>query len=371
MPGTLAVRGIVFAGPGAPLVPEPLLLDPPGPGEVRVRIVGSGVCRSDLHVVDGDWARPTGVVLGHEGAGIVGSLGPGVEERPADRPAGSGGIRVGDLVVLAWTAPCGTCPACGRGEAWLCATPRGDGHRLDAASVRLRRPDGSPVGVYSGTGTHATAQVVAAEAAIPVDPRTPHAVAALIGCAATTGVGAVRNTARIGAGERVAIAGAGGVGLAALLAARDAGATVTVIDPVPAKRALARSLGADAAVAPGGEGTGYDHVLECIGSAEAVAAALVAVRPGGTVTVVGMPPQGVTVPVELYTLVVSGTRILGCNYGSVVPARDFPAIAADAVAGRLPLERLVGGTTGLAGLGDALAAMRRGDGARQVILPEA
>ncbi len=164
----------------------------PDHGEVRVRMVGSGVCHSDLHVVDGDWERPVDVVLGHEGAGVIEELGPGVQERAPGDPPELGGLRVGDLVVLAWTAPCGACPSCSRGEAWLCSAPMGSGHRLDPGSVRLHRADGSAVGVYSGIGTFCTGQVVAAQAVIPVDPRTPYAVAALIGCAATTGVGAVR-----------------------------------------------------------------------------------------------------------------------------------------------------------------------------------
>lgn len=370
---TTAIEGIVFEGAGAPLVPEPLRLDPPGPGELRVRMVGSGVCRSDLHVVDGDWARPSGVVLGHEGAGIVEALGPGVAERPAGRAAGTGGVRVGDLVVLAWTAPCGTCAACGRGEPWLCLTPRGGTHRTEPELARVRRPDGRPVGVYSGVGTHATGQVVDAAAAVAVDPRTPHDVAALIGCAATTGVGAVRATARVARGERVAIVGLGGVGLSALMAAVADGAEVIAIDPVPAKRALARGFGAADAIDPGDvaaiarlAGTA-DHALECIGLAPATELALRLVRPGGAATIVGMPPQGVTAALDLYSFVVEGKRVLGSNYGSVVPERDIPAIAADVVAGRLPLGRLVTERVPLAGLAAALDALRRGDGARRVI----
>ena len=213
-------------------------------------MVASGVCHSDLHVVDGDWARPIDLVLGHEGAAVIEALGPGVAERaPGIGPGEGPGWRAGDLVVLAWTAPCDTCAACRRGEAWLCSAPRGGGHRLAPDAVRIRRPDGRPVGVYSGVGTHATGQVVAAQAAIPVDPRTPPEVAALIGCAATTGVGAVRATAGVRAGETVVVMGLGGVGLAALMAAVDAGATVIAIDREPDKLALAGQLGA--AHAPG------------------------------------------------------------------------------------------------------------------------
>jgi S-(hydroxymethyl)glutathione dehydrogenase/alcohol dehydrogenase len=346
-------------------------------------MVGSGVCHSDLHVVDGDWERPPGVVLGHEGAAIVEELGPGVRERPADVPAGTltsgvgAGHRVGDLVVLAWVAPCGSCPACARGEAWLCATPLGGGHRLAPDLVRLRRGDGSPIGVYSGIGTFSTGQVVAAAAAVPVDPRTPPEVAALIGCAASTGVGAVRNTAGVQSGESVVIVGLGGVGLSALMAAVDAGADpVVAVDLEPAKRALALSLGATHALGPaeviagagGFASLGVDHVLECVGLTDTVELAVDMVRPGGTVTLVGMTPQADRAGLDVYRVAHEGIRVLGSCYGSIVPARDFPAIAADAVSGRLPLGRLVTETIGLADVGGALDAMRRRDGARRVVL---
>ncbi|HVQ22761.1 MAG TPA: alcohol dehydrogenase catalytic domain-containing protein, partial [Candidatus Saccharimonadia bacterium] len=211
------IRGLVFAGGGQPLTVETLALDPPGQGEVAVRMLASGVCHSDLHVVDGDWARPADIVLGHEGSALVTALGQGVAERfPALVP--------GALVVLAWTAPCGICPPCRRGEAWLCARPAGAGHRLRDDLVRVHRDDGAPIGVYCGIGTFGSGQIVAAEAAIPIDPRTPPEVAALIGCAVTTGVGAVLETARVRPGESVVVIGLGGVGLSAVMGAALAGA---------------------------------------------------------------------------------------------------------------------------------------------------
>ena len=214
----------MFQGPSLPLRIADLVLDPPAAGEVLVRMLASGVCHSDLHVVDGDWERPAGVVLGHEGAGVVEAIGPATAASVAAAGAGDGPPpEVGDLVVLAWTAPCTRCAACRRGEPWLCLTPEGGGHRLDTSLVRLHDGDGSAVGAYSGIGTFATHQVVSARAAIPVDPATPPEVAALIGCAAATGVGAVRNTARVRAGESVVILGLGGVGMAALAAAVAAG----------------------------------------------------------------------------------------------------------------------------------------------------
>ncbi len=375
-PNRTPVRGLVYHGPDRPPTLEDLWLDPPGPREVRVRMVASGVCHSDLHVVDGEWRRPADVVLGHEGAGIVEELGDGVTERPPDAPLEAGGLRVGDLVTLAWTAPCAVCPACLRGEAWLCAAPRGSGHRLDPASMRLHRPDGSGLGVYSGIGTFSTRQVVAAEAAIPIDPRTPPGVAALIGCAATTGVGAVRNTAAVRAGESVVVVGLGGVGLAALMAAVDAGAaSIIAVDVEPAKLEQARSLGATVTVMPdevmalasGMASGGPDHVLECIGLTDTVELSLRAVRPGGTVTLVGMTAMDATAAIDVYRFVEDGKRLLGSNYGSCLPARDFPRIAADAVAGRLPLGRLISESIRIEDIEAAFAAMRRRDGARRVV----
>jgi S-(hydroxymethyl)glutathione dehydrogenase / alcohol dehydrogenase len=376
MSRTTAVRGLVYQGPQRPLVLGDLWLDPPGEGEVQVRMVAAGVCHSDLHVVDGDWVRPAGIVLGHEGAGIVEKLGPGVRERPAGAPVEHGGLRAGDLVSLAWTAPCGSCLACARGEAWLCGQPHGSGHRLDSASVRLRRADGGPVGAYSGIGTFCSGQVVAAEAAVAVDPRTPPEVAALIGCAASTGVGAVRNTANVRAGESVVVLGLGGVGLSALLAVVDAGAgAIIAVDLEASKRALALALGATRAVDPGAlreaasslPAGGADHAFECTGRADTAELALQVIRLGGTATLVGMPVMGATAAIDVYRFVEDGKRLLGSNYGSSIPARDFPRIAADVVSGRLPLGQLVSETIALADIDGAFAAMRRRDGARRVI----
>lgn len=369
------VTAAVYLGPGAGCRLEELLLDPPGPGEVLVRMAASGVCHSDLHVLDGEWERPAPVAMGHEGAGVVEVVGPGVGGRVGDP-------RVGDLVVLAWTAPCGSCPACRRGEPHLCADPRGAGHRRGPADVRLRRPDGTPVGVYSGIGTLATHQVVAAEAAIPVDPALPPEQAALLGCAVTTGVGAVTRTAAVAPGASVVVIGLGGVGLSVAMGAALAGARpIVAVDRVAAKLDLARSIGAtDVVLAGDAEATraailarlpgGADHAFEAIGLAATAELALEVVRPGGTVTLVGMTPQGVRAGVDVYAFVERGLRLLGSNYGSADPARTFPELAAQAVAGRLPVGRLVEERIGLADLPRAFEAMRRGDGARRVVVFE-
>ncbi len=344
--GLLPVRGAVFLGASQGFRLEELRLDSPAPGEVRVRILASGVCRSDLHVLDGDWERPVSVVMGHEGAGVVEAVGPGVGDRPGDP-------REGDLVVLAWTAPCGSCRACRRGEAFLCVDPRGAGHRRDPADVRLRRSDGSPVGVYSGIGTLATHQVVAAQAAVPVDPGLDPAQAALIGCAVATGVGAVTRTAGVRPGETVAVIGLGGVGLSVVMGAALAGAARVVgIDLAEEKLERARAVGAsDTIPAASADETraalldllpeGADHVLEAIGLASTAELALELVRPGGTVTLVGMTPQRVRAGIDVYAFVERGIRLLGSNYGSSLPSEAFPELARHALAGRLPIARLI------------------------------
>ncbi|OGN87913.1 MAG: hypothetical protein A2X23_12615 [Chloroflexi bacterium GWC2_73_18] len=391
----------VFRAPRRPLELEALDLDPPGPGEVAVRMVASGVCHSDLHVVDGEWERLTDLVLGHDGAAVVEELGPNLAERPADAPLDAGGLRVGDLVVLSWIAPCGACRACRRGEAWLCARPIGGDHRVEPPAVRLRRPDGSPIGVYCGIGTFGERQVVAAGAAIPVDPATPPEIAALIGCAVTTGVGAATKTAAVRPGESVVVIGLGGVGLSVVMGAALAGADpIIAVDRVPEKLAVARLAGATHGLQAGGgprpgvragrgvraaaegalspeeiratvrdlTGGGADHAFEAIGLTATVEQAVELVRLGGTVTLVGMTPQGQRAGIDVYDFVEQGKVLRGSTYGSAVPALDFPRIARLYLEDRLPLDLLVGERIGLEGIDSALAAMRRGEGLRRVVV---
>lgn len=363
---TVGTRGLVFGGAGRPLQIENLVLDAPRRDEVLVRMVASGVCHSDLHVVDGEWERPSNVVLGHEGAAVVEALGPDVPE----------GLTEGDQVVLAWTAPCGRCAACARRQPWLCVRPRGSGHRLREEDVRLRRADGTPIGVYSGIGTFGERQVVAHAAAIPIDAATPPEIAALIGCAVTTGIGAVLNTAEVKPGESVVIIGSGGVGLSAVMGARfaDAG-MIIVIDANAQKLELARTAGATHAFTPAeadaiGDLTdaGADHVIEAIGLTPTVEQAIELVRPGGIVTLVGMTAQGRRAGFDVYRFVEDGKQVRGSNYGSATPAVDFPRIAALYAEGRLPLDLLVTERIRLEGVETALEAMRQGDGARRVVV---
>lgn len=397
--GVVDADGVVFLGPGAMEI-APYRVDPPGPGEVRVRMAASGVCHSDLHVLDGDWTRPAPIVMGHEGAGWVEAVGPDSVSAAgggAPLPRAGRGPRVGDLVVLAWTVPCGRCASCRRGEGWLCPTPPGSGHRLAPGDIRIRRPDGASLGAYSGIGTLGSVQVVAANAAIPVDPRTDPAIAALIGCAITTGIGAVTRTARVEPGQTVTVIGLGGVGLSAVLGARLAGAgRIVAVDRQPGKLDRATELGATdvlvAAASPGataaalrtllsvgpdaagaspgagGAAAGADVAFEASGTVAGVETALAAVRPGGTIVLVGMPPQAARVGLDVYAFVESGARIVASNYGSAIPAETFGEIAHHAVDGSLPLERLIEARIGLGDVASAFDALRRGDGARRVVV---
>lgn len=357
----MRIRGLVFDGPGTEPTLEVLDLAPPGPGEVLVRYTGSGVCRSDLHVVDGHWARPTPVVLGHEGAGVVEALGPGVDD-----------LRVGDSVVLSWLAPCGACRACAAGRSWLCTGSAAGTHLLPDGTARLTRADGSGVRQYLGIGTMAEAAVVTRSAVVAVPAGVPSAVAALIGCGVATGWGAVVRTAAVQPGERVVVVGCGGVGLAAVMAAADVGAEVVAVDLSPAKLEAARAAGATTTLSDRDWPQRLGHVdvaLDCIGSPEVTTALLASVVPGGRVLLVGMTAQGVTVPVDGYALPDRGVSLIGCCYGSTVAARDFPAIAELYLAGRLPLDDLVDRRIGLHEVGDALGRMRRGEGLRAVVDP--
>jgi S-(hydroxymethyl)glutathione dehydrogenase / alcohol dehydrogenase len=273
--------------------------------------------------------------------------------------------------VLAWTAPCRACDRCRLGEPWLCERPDGGGHRLAPELARLHRDGGKPIGAYSGIGTFGERQVVAASAAIRIDPRTPPMIAALVGCAVTTGIGAVRNTARVGVGESVTVIGLGGVGLSVVIGAVAAGAhPVTAIDTSPAKLELATRAGAHRTILAGEalESAGSDHVFECIGLVETVELAVDLARPGGAITLVGMTPQGDRASFDVYRFVEDGKTIRGSNYGSADPARDFPAIADDYLRGSLALDVLISDRIGLEDVTDAFDAMRRGDGARRVIV---
>jgi len=367
------MRAAVLQQPGQAVSIEDLTLDPPRAGEVLVRILASGVCHSDLHVRDAEWPRPGPFVIGHEGAGIVEALGPGVDP-------GATGLAVGRLVALSWYAPCGHCPACRAGREWLCSDSGSSRHRLSDGSTRAHRADGSAVFPYCGIGTMAEATVVPASAAIPMPEDTPPEVAALIGCCVSTGVGAVLKTARVPAGSSVVVIGLGGVGLSVVMGAALAeAATIVAVDRVPAKLELARSVGATSVIEAGPDrdetdariraatNGGPDYAFEAIGLAATVEQAIRILPPGGTAVLVGMTPFGVRAGFEVFPFVDGSRSILGSNYGFAVASVDFPRYARFFLDGRLPIDRLVERRIRLDDVEAAFDRLRTGDGLRSVV----
>jgi S-(hydroxymethyl)glutathione dehydrogenase/alcohol dehydrogenase len=367
------IRAAVLDRPGVPVRIETLELDPPGPGEVRVRMAAAGVCHSDLHVRDGEWEREGPIVLGHEGSAIVEAVGEGVAAAFPE-------LRPGVLVALAWLIPCGSCRACRSGRVWSCSASPSYTHRMPDGEAALHRPAGGDVLTYCAIGTFADRQNVPAAAAIPVPDGTPPEVAALIGCCVTTGVGAATKTAEVRPGSSVVVIGLGGVGLSCVMGAGLAGAsTIVAVDRVPAKLELARAVGATDGLLAGPDATatlaairdltdgGPDTCFEAIGLPATIEMAISCLPTGGTAVLVGMTPFGARASFEPFPFVDGGRRILGSNYGSADPAVDFPRYAALHLAGRLPAERLVTRRIELDGLEDAFGAMRRGEGVRSII----
>jgi len=367
--GATTVTAAVLDKPGEELRIEELVLDPPGPGEVRVRMLASGVCHSDLHVVDGEWGDTSPIVLGHEGCAVVEEAGPGVPDS-----------LVGSTVVLDWFAACGECENCLAGRPWTCTATRSIENVLPDGTTRLHRADGSPVLPCLQLATFSSASVVPAGVAIPIPDGVPPQVAALIGCCVTTGVSAVLRAATPPAGSPAVIVGLGGVGLSIVMGLALAGADpIVAVDRVRAKLDLASAMGATATVeatdadatvdavreATGG---GATHAFEAIGLASTIEQTIRSVRAGGTAVVVGMAPFGVRASFDAYDLADRSVTIVGTNYGFGVPAEDFPRYAGLYLEGRLPIDRMIEERIDLAGVNDALEKMRRGDGARRVIV---
>ena len=326
--GARQARAAVLRTGGEPVAIEDLLVAEPRAGEVRVRMLASGVCHSDLHVRDGEWPRPTPIAMGHEGAGVVEAIGPGVER-----------LHVGQPVALSWLVPCGVCRSCRAGRPWACPDSPSFRHRMPDGATVLTTRDGEPVLSYCAIGTMSGAAVVPEAAAIPMPDGVDPAVAALIGCCVSTGVGAVVKTAEVPAGASVAVIGLGGVGLSCVMGAALAGASrIVAIDRVEAKLAVARSVGAtDGILASDDRGEtiaalrdmtdgGPDFVFEAIGRVETVELAIEALPLGGTAVLVGMTPFEARASFAVYPFVDGSRRILGSNYGFRRPAGRLPAV---------------------------------------------
>lgn len=354
---------------GAPLEVVELDLAPPGPGEVLVRLHASGVCHSDLNAIDGTAETRCPAVLGHEGAGVVEAVGPGARIVP------------GTHVALSWVPSCGACEECLRELPHLCRTAwaaMGHGGLLDG-TPRLSR-NGEPVYHYSLLSTFADRTVVPERCCVPIPDDVPFEVAGLVGCAITTGIGAVWNTARVRPGERVAVVGCGGVGLSALLGAVAAGASpVVAVDVAPEKLETALSLGATEAVAWAGSaeetaeqvrqasGGGVDYAIEATGRPEAARAAFLSTRARGAAVLIGIPRADAEVTLPALSIPRMERRVLGSIYGSSRPERDFPAILELYRGGRLPLDRLVSHRLPLEHVQEAFRLMTSGTALRVVL----
>lgn len=349
---------------GAPLKVEDVELAPPGPGMVRVRLAASGVCHTDLSIQDGTLPALLPATLGHEGAGVVAEVGAGVD-----------GLTVGDHVVLSWVAPCRRCRLCLAGRPELCE------HGMDHAFAGPYGTTTAGVAVHCGlgTGTFAEETVLPAAAAVRIGTDLPLELAALIGCAVCTGVGAVVNAAGVRPGESVAVVGCGGVGLAVVQGARLAGAAdIVAVDRVPAKLAMALDNGATAAVDASSVDPatavrdltrgGVDHALEVVGTSTTIAQAYAMARRGGTVTVVGAGRFDDAVSFPALGLMADAKRVQGTVYGGTDPARDIPRLVALASAGALDLERLVTTRIGLDDVDGAFRAMVAGEVARSLVV---
>jgi len=352
-----------------PLSVESVELDPPGHGEVLVKIAAAGLCHSDLSVINGDRPRPMPMVLGHEAAGIVEQPGPGVED-----------LKKGDHVVLIFVPSCGHCLPCAEGRPALCepgAAANTAGTLLSGAR-RLHR-NGSPLQHHLGCSAFAEYATVSRNSLIKIDTELPLDEAALFGCAVLTGVGAVLNTARVTPGSTVAVVGLGGVGLSSVLGAVLAGARqVVAVDLFADKLDLAKKLGAtDVFNASSPEcveqvraatNGGVEFAFELAGSVKAMELAYKITRRGGTTVTAGLPPAAHTIPIPQVNLVAEERTVKGSYIGTCVPMRDLPRYVSLYRQGRLPVDRLMTGRLKLAEINAAFDRLREGKAVRQVIV---
>lgn len=356
--------------PGTPLMLEDLELDAPGAGEVRVRIEATGVCHSDVHYLNGALTARMPIVLGHEGAGIVEEVGEGVTT-----------FTPGDKVVLMWRPRCGECEFCLIGRPAQCALGKvhGQTNELLRGGTRLSR-DGVRYHHLMGDACFAEQAVVSQESLIGIDQDIPSEIAAIVGCAVITGMGTVLNRMPDLTGKTIAIIGAGGVGLSAVIAAALVGASqIIVSDVVPERLEKARELGATATIDSSREdftarvleitGGGAHYVLEAIGRPATIRAGFEALRPGGTEVVVGLGAAGEELSLPINLLVQGDRQLVGALYGSSNTPLQLPEILRMYRAGRLPLEKLLDRSFPLDQANDAIEHLRTGAVGRPILVP--
>lgn len=357
------MRGALLrqTGDGTLEVVDDLEIGDPGPGQVKVKIVASGVCHSDLSAMNGTIPQPPPAILGHEGAGIVTAVGDGVP-----------GLAEGDHVIIAWSPPCGQCADCvDRKSPHLCQA-----FLLNMAVPKYKQGD-TDIFAMAGAGTWAEETIMPWQGAIKIDDDVPLEVASLIGCAVMTGVGAAINTAKVVPGSSVVVFGCGGVGISVIQGARVAGAAeIVAVDLVDEKLETAKSFGATHGVKPDdldalkGEltaGAGFDYAFEAVGHPTTMRAAYDVIRRGGMAVVVGVGRAEQTFELSAFEMFYGEKHLVGSYYGSTDVRSDFARIIRLWRAGRIDLEAMITRRIGLDDINDALGAMERGEVVRQVI----
>ncbi len=359
------VRGVVAAGKGQPVSIEEITIPDPGPGEAVVKVQACGVCHTDLHYREGGINDEFPFLLGHEAAGIVESVGAGVTD-----------VQPGDFVVLNWRAVCGNCRACLRGRPWYCFSTHN-------AEQKMTLADGTELSPALGIGAFAEKTLVAAGQCTKVDPAAKPEVAGLLGCGVMAGLGAALNTGNVGRGDSVAVIGCGGVGTAAVVGARLAGAAkVIALDIDDRKLDVAQELGATHTINSKGlsnddvvekvqeltGGFGADVVIDAVGRPETWKQAFYARDLAGTVVLVGVPTPEMTLEMPLLDFFGRGGSLKSSWYGDCLPTRDFPLLIDLHLQGRLPLDRFVSETIALDEVEAAFTKMHHGDVLRSVVL---
>lgn len=361
-----------IAGPYAETKPLSIMtveLDPPGPGEVLIKVAAAGLCHSDLSVINGDRPRPMPIALGHEASGIVEELGADVHD-----------LAVGDHVVIVFVPSCGHCAPCADGRPALCepgAAANGAGTLLSGAK-RLHA-DGVALHHHLGCSVFAEFATVSRRSLVRIDKSVPLDEAALFGCAVLTGVGAVVNTAKVGVGASTAVIGLGGVGLAALLGAKAAGARqIVAVDLSDDKLAQARALGATHTFNAGAPDAieairavsdgGVEFAFEFAGAVRALDLAYRITRRGGTTVTAGLPPPDATLALSVVNLVAEERTIKGSYIGTCVPSRDIPRYLSLYQQGRLPVDKLLSGRLKLDEINEGFDRLHDGTAVRQVVV---
>ncbi|GAA5612004.1 S-(hydroxymethyl)mycothiol dehydrogenase [Streptomyces platensis] len=355
------VRGVIAPGKNEPVRLETILVPDPGPGEAVVKIRTCGVCHTDLHYKQGGINDDFPFLLGHEAAGVVESVGSGVTD-----------VAPGDFVILNWRAVCGQCRACLRGRPQYCF----DTHN---ARQKMTLKDGTELSPALGIGAFADKTLVAAGQCTKVNPEIAPAAAGLLGCGVMAGMGAALNTGGVARGDAVAVIGCGGVGDAAVMGARLAGAAkIIAVDIDDRKLETARSMGATHTVNSRSSdpveaireltgGFGADVVIEAVGNPETYRQAFYARDLAGTVVLVGVPTPEMTLELPLLDIFGRGGALKSSWYGDCLPSRDFPMLVDLHLQGRIDLGAFVTETIGIEDVEQAFARMHAGDVLRSVV----